>query len=66
MVRLGVLDEAAFIVMFRRADKKIVGPSQSAARLESSKVFSKEFMRLMLCRIVWKLVSMPPSQRSQT
>ena len=38
-LELGIVD------LFRRADKKIVGPSQSAARLESSKVFSKEFMQ---------------------
>ncbi len=36
---LGIVD------LFRRAGKKIVGPTQSAARLESSKVFSKEFMQ---------------------
>ncbi len=38
-LELGIVD------LFRRAEKKIVGPTQSAARLESSKVFSKEFMR---------------------
>ena len=38
-LELGIVD------LFRRAGKKIVGPTQSAARLESSKVFSKEFMQ---------------------
>ena len=37
-LELGIVD------LFRRAGKKIVGPTQSAARLESSKLFSKEFM----------------------
>ncbi|MEI6756798.1 MAG: phosphoribosylamine--glycine ligase [Chlorobium sp.] len=37
-LELGIVD------LFRRACKKIVGPTQSAARLESSKVFAKEFM----------------------
>jgi phosphoribosylamine--glycine ligase len=34
----GVVDE------FRRAGKMIVGPTQAAARLEGSKIFSKQFM----------------------
>jgi phosphoribosylamine---glycine ligase len=38
-LELGIVD------LFRRAGKKIVGPTQSAARLESSKVFSKKFMQ---------------------
>ena len=38
-LELGIVD------LFRRAGKRIVGPTQSAARLESSKVFAKEFMR---------------------
>jgi len=38
-LELGIVD------LFRKAGKKIVGPTQSAARLESSKVFSKEFMQ---------------------
>ena len=38
-LELGIVD------LFRRAGKKIVGPTQAAARLESSKVFSKEFMQ---------------------
>jgi phosphoribosylamine--glycine ligase len=38
-LELGIVD------LFRRAGKKIVGPTQTAARLESSKVFSKEFMQ---------------------
>ena len=38
-LELGIVD------LFRRAGKKIVGPTQAAARLESSKVFSKEFMK---------------------
>ena len=37
-LELGIVD------LFRIAGNKIVGPTQSAARLESSKVFSKEFM----------------------
>jgi len=36
---LGIVD------LFRGAQKLIVGPTHTAARLESSKVFSKEFMR---------------------
>jgi phosphoribosylamine--glycine ligase len=38
-LELGIVD------LFRSAGKKIVGPTQAAARLESSKVFSKEFMK---------------------
>ncbi len=38
-LELGIVD------LFRRDGRKIVGPSQAAARLESSKVFAKEFMR---------------------
>jgi phosphoribosylamine--glycine ligase len=38
-LELGIVD------LFRRAGKKIVGPAQEAASLESSKVFAKEFMR---------------------
>ncbi len=38
-LELGIVD------LFRSAGKKIVGPTQAAARLESSKVFSKEFMQ---------------------
>jgi phosphoribosylamine--glycine ligase len=37
-LELGIVD------LFRRAQKKVVGPTKDAARLESSKVFSKEFM----------------------
>lgn len=37
-LELGIVD------LFRRAGKKIVGPTMDAARLESSKVFAKEFM----------------------
>ena len=37
-LELGIVD------LFRDAQKLIVGPTQAAARLESSKVFSKEFM----------------------
>jgi phosphoribosylamine--glycine ligase len=35
----GVVDE------FKRADRVIVGPTQAAARLEGSKIFSKQFMQ---------------------
>ena len=38
-LELGIVD------MFRGAGRKVVGPTQTAARLESSKVFSKEFMQ---------------------
>jgi phosphoribosylamine--glycine ligase len=38
-LELGIVD------LFRDAQKLIVGPTQAAARLESSKVFSKEFMQ---------------------
>ncbi len=38
-LELGIVD------LFRSAGKQVVGPTQAAARLESSKVFSKEFMR---------------------
>lgn len=38
-LELGIVDR------FRAAGKKIVGPVQAAARLESSKVFAKEFMQ---------------------
>ncbi len=38
-LELGIVD------LFRRAGQKIVGPTQVAAQLESSKVFSKEFMQ---------------------
>ena len=38
-LELGIVD------LFRDAQKPVVGPVQAAARLESSKVFSKEFMR---------------------
>jgi phosphoribosylamine---glycine ligase len=38
-LELGIVD------LFRCAGKKIVGPTQAAARLESSKVFAKEFMQ---------------------
>ena len=38
-LELGIVD------LFRSAGNKIVGPTKSAARLESSKVFSKEFMQ---------------------
>jgi phosphoribosylamine---glycine ligase len=38
-LELGIVD------LFLSAGKKIVGPTQAAARLESSKVFSKEFMQ---------------------
>ncbi|MEI8103002.1 MAG: phosphoribosylamine--glycine ligase [Chlorobium sp.] len=37
-LELGIVD------LFRNAGAKIVGPTRAAARLESSKVFSKEFM----------------------
>ena len=37
-LELGIVD------IFRAAQKLVVGPTQAAARLESSKVFSKEFM----------------------
>ena len=37
-LELGIVD------LFRNAGKQVVGPTQAAARLESSKVFSKEFM----------------------
>lgn len=37
--------ELGLVDLFRKAGKKVVGPTQAAARLESSKVFSKEFMR---------------------
>ncbi|MCF8383987.1 MAG: phosphoribosylamine--glycine ligase [Chlorobium sp.] len=37
--------EMGLVDLFRKADMKVVGPVQAAARLESSKVFSKEFMR---------------------
>ena len=36
--------ELGLVDLFRKADMKVVGPVQAAARLESSKVFSKEFM----------------------
>jgi phosphoribosylamine--glycine ligase len=38
-LELGIVD------LFRNAGQKIVGPTQAAARLESSKVFAKEFMQ---------------------
>ena len=38
-LELGIVD------LFRDAQMPVVGPSQAAARLESSKVFSKEFMQ---------------------
>ena len=38
-LELGIVD------LFRRAGRKVVGPTQAAARLESSKAFSKEFMQ---------------------
>jgi phosphoribosylamine--glycine ligase len=38
-LELGIVD------LFRSTGKKIVGPTQAAARLESSKAFSKEFMK---------------------
>ncbi len=38
-LELGIVD------LFRRAGKKIIGPTQAAARLESSKAFSKAFMK---------------------
>ncbi len=38
-LELGIVD------LFRSAGKSVVGPTQAAARLESSKVFSKEFMK---------------------
>ncbi len=38
-LELGIVD------LFRSAGKKIVGPTKAAARLESSKVFAKEFMQ---------------------
>ncbi len=38
-LELGIVD------LFRAAGKSVVGPTQAAARLESSKVFSKEFMK---------------------
>lgn len=37
--------EAGIVDRFRAAGLRIVGPVQAAARLESSKVFAKEFMR---------------------
>ncbi|MBM3162456.1 MAG: phosphoribosylamine--glycine ligase [Chlorobi bacterium] len=37
--------EAGIVDRFRAAGMKIVGPVQAAARLESSKVFAKDFMR---------------------
>ncbi|NTV92018.1 MAG: phosphoribosylamine--glycine ligase [Chlorobiaceae bacterium] len=37
-LELGIVD------LFRAAHKKIIGPSQAAARLETSKVFAKDFM----------------------
>lgn len=37
--------EAGIVDLFRDSGMKIVGPVQAAARLESSKVFAKEFMR---------------------
>ncbi len=47
--------------LFRRGDKKIVGPTAAAAQLESSKIFSKEFMarnRLPTARFV-SVTSLP-------
>ena len=38
-LELGIVD------LFRSAGRQIVGPTKAAARLESSKVFSKEFMQ---------------------
>ena len=38
-LELGIVD------LFRSAGRHVVGPTQAAARLESSKVFSKEFMQ---------------------
>jgi len=38
-LELGIVD------LFRGAGRQVVGPTQAAARLESSKVFSKEFMQ---------------------
>ena len=38
-LELGIVD------LFRSAGQNIIGPTQAAARLESSKVFSKEFMQ---------------------
>ena len=38
-LELGIVD------LFRKAHRSIVGPTQAAARLESSKVFSKQFMQ---------------------
>jgi phosphoribosylamine--glycine ligase len=38
-LELGIVD------LFRNANRLIVGPTQAAARLESSKVFAKEFMQ---------------------
>jgi phosphoribosylamine--glycine ligase len=38
-LELGIVD------LFRSARRKVVGPTKDAARLESSKVFSKEFMQ---------------------
>ncbi len=37
--------EAGIVDSFRSAGMKIVGPRRDAARLESSKVFSKDFMK---------------------
>ncbi len=37
--------ELGLVDLFRDAQKPVVGPTQAAARLESSKVFSKEFMQ---------------------
>ncbi|ABL64585.1 phosphoribosylamine--glycine ligase [Chlorobium phaeobacteroides] len=37
-LELGIVD------LFRSAQKKIIGPSQAAAQLETSKVFAKDFM----------------------
>ncbi len=37
--------ELGLVDRFRSAGKKIIGPTQAAARLESSKVFAKEFMQ---------------------
>ncbi len=36
--------ELGLVDLFRKAEMRVVGPVQAAARLESSKVFSKEFM----------------------
>lgn len=37
--------EAGLVDLFRDAGLKVVGPTKAAARLESSKVFAKDFMR---------------------